>query len=159
MQYFSNQQIGGGMSDIGKLYKSNRIYQHGFGAAPIIVQQGHGLGSVLQNFFQAVYPIIRSGFNSLGSEAKTAGKNILRDIATKPITSLIKEHGTEAISNLKNKITNEMKKNMSGKGVKKKSIKKQVKRLKHQSHLKAAPKRSRQNKKQKIQPRILDIFD
>jgi hypothetical protein len=157
------------MEDIGKLYKANRVYQHGFGATPIIVQQDHGLGSVLQNIFQTVYPLIRSGFSSLGTEAKIAGKNILRDIATKPITSLIKEHGTEAISNLKNKINNEIKKNMSGKGIKKKknkrhhkkTIKNKVKRLIGQSNLKVATKRSKQNKSEnnQLQPRVLDIFD
>lgn len=174
-----NHQIGSGVGNIGKLYKSNRVYQQGFGFVPIIDQQGQGLGSILQNLYQLVYPIIKSGFNALGTEAKTAGKNILRDITTKPITDLIREHGTEAISNLKNKTKEEMK-NMRGRGVKKgrtqvrqhpvdvlkkkaikKAIKNKTKSSERQSTPKLAAKRvaNKANKKKNNTYRVVDIFD
>lgn len=116
--YFLNQ-YGGLIGDIGPLYKSNKIYQRGFGFHPITTQHGQGIGSFFQNLYNIVYPLIRSGVSSLGSEMKTAGKNIIKDIATKPISTLIEEHGNEAISNLKNKAMNKIK-TMQGKGVKKK---------------------------------------
>lgn len=190
INYFSNQlqQRGSGLVDIGKLYKTNRVYQNGFGELTP-VQRGDGLASLIRNFYQLAYPLIKSGFSALGTEAKTAGKNILRDITTKPITDLIKQHGTEAFTNLKDKVNEEMKKkNMHGKGIKKqkkkkinklhqrqvggfekkkKSIKNKVKQLNHQSVLKpqlakqvvAQKKNLKERIKKKQPPRILDIFD
>jgi hypothetical protein len=175
--FMSHQQVGGGIANIGQLYKSNRFHQQGFGFTTIIDQEGQGLGSVLQHLYHLFYPIVKSGIGALGSETKKLGKNILRDIATKPITDLIKEHGNDAISNLKNKAKEEIQ-NMSGKGVKrkrknnrrvkkskKKPIKNKTKRSNSQSISKlTAAKRfisksKKNNTKGEVKHRILDIFD
>jgi 2-iminoacetate synthase ThiH len=95
-----------------------------------------------------ISPWISSGLNAIKSEASNASKKIIQDIASKPITNLITEHGTEAIKNLKRKAINKM----QGGG---KPIKKSRTSKTRQKASKRRPGRSQRTKKR----RILDILD
>ena len=74
----------------------------------MMIQYGQGIGSFFQNLYHLISPWISSGLNAIKSEASNASKKIIQDIASKPITNLITEHGTEAIKNLKRKAINKM---------------------------------------------------
>lgn len=168
IQYFStHNQIGGTLNDIGRLYKANKVYQQGFGFTPsIVVQEGQGLGAILNNLYHIISPLLKSSFNALGSEAKIVGRNILRDMGTKPIANLLKEHGSEALTKLTDKAAEKVKQ-MQGKGFKKKRVglkkeKKTIKNIEKQTKRtipKRNVKRTTQTKKNKKPSRILDIFD
>lgn len=150
INYFLKQH-GDGIGDIGETYKSKKIYQSGFGATPITLQQGHGLGSFLQSLFHLMKPLVYSGVDAIKSEVSTAGKNILQDIARKPITELITEHGEKAISNLTGK-AKQAYKNMRGKGVKGKRInnKKSLLKIKKTKLKRQIVKKVKNKTKQKI---------
>jgi hypothetical protein len=124
INYFLSQH-GGGLSDIGSPYKMKRIVQQGYGF-PVLVQEGQGIGTLFQSLYHLMRPLIVSGLSAIKSEASVAGKNILRDITTKPITKLLAEEGNRAIGNLKRRANDQIGE-MSGKGVKRtrKSIKNQ----------------------------------
>lgn len=117
-------QYGLGLQDIGSLHKSKKIYQRGYGASGggggvTSVQSGHGLGSFFQSMYNSFSPLLLSGFNALRKEAGAVGRNIIRDIGQKPLTSLIEEHGGAAVDRMKDKITNKYKE-MSGGRIKRK---------------------------------------
>lgn len=158
INHFLNGQLGRGLQDIGSPYKSRRVFQHGSGQlVPIVVQEGEGIGTFFQNLYHLVKPLIYSGLKAVKSEAKSAGKNILTDIATKPLTQLLSQHGSEALSNLQNKAADEIRQ-MRGKGVKRrqKTIKTANKRFRSQSIEKHQVSKA---KKLAKKPRVLDIFD
>ena len=181
INYFTSQQRGGGVENIGPLFKSKRLYQHGFGVSsmPIVIQHGHGIGSIFQNFYHLISPLISSGLRAIKSEAINAGRNIVKDIGVKPITELLQDHGGIAVQNLTDKAKAKIKR-MQGEGVRRRSSKRKrkqktikkskviVKKKQLMSRLlqnnnnnnivkRIAKKRNRKTTKKS--PRVLDIFD
>jgi hypothetical protein len=160
------QQSGRGLADIGDMYRAKKVYQRGFNYytphPPITIQHGNGIGSFFQNLYRIITPLLHSGINALKSEATNASRNILKDIATKPITELITTHGAEAINNLTNRASEQFKE-MRGRGIgRKRAIKNKESEFGPQSfdtpfdyQVKKRSSKSCKDKK----ARVLDIFD
>lgn len=75
----------------------------GFGSvyAGNVYQRGHGIGSFLGGLFRCVFPLIKTGTKTIGSELLKTGANIVSDIArNENIDMSIKRRGKETIDNL-----------------------------------------------------------
>lgn len=75
----------------------------GFGSvyAGNVYQRGHGIGSFLGGLFRCVFPLLKSGTATVGSELLKTGANIVSDIArNEDIDAVIKRRGKETINNL-----------------------------------------------------------
>lgn len=75
----------------------------GFGSvyAGNVYQKGHGIGSFLGGLFRCVFPLLKSGTATIGSELLKTGANIVSDIArNENIDTVIKRRGKETIDNL-----------------------------------------------------------
>jgi hypothetical protein len=71
VRYYLHQAGGGyGDNSIGPIY-----------SAPPILQRGHGIGSVLTEFWRWIKPILWKGAKSLGRETMRTGGKILSDLA------------------------------------------------------------------------------
>lgn len=148
-QYYLRQK-GGGLSDIGPLYKS-----------PVFYQRGSGIGSFFSGLFKHIKPLVSSGIEALKSQSLKTSSAILNDIGKKPINEILKEQGKIAVKDLTEKGLNKLKRMNEQKGG---SRKKHIKRRKvsAKSNTKQSGKRQthrRRVKKKKTKSRIVDIFN
>lgn len=111
-QYYLRQS-GGGLSDIGSLYKSPLHYQRGRG----------GIGNFFGSIFRHIKPFLRSGLSALSEQAVKSGTDILANVGKKPLKSVLKEQGKIALNNLAERGLNKFKRMQSGKGRRRKNIK------------------------------------
>lgn len=92
-------------------YCVDDIYTHyylnqagtGFGTvyAGNAYQRGHGIGSFLSGLFRCVFPLLKSGTATVGSELLKTGANIVSDISrNEDFDTVIKRRGKETIENL-----------------------------------------------------------
>lgn len=66
-----------------------------------LYQKGHGIGSFLGGLLRCVFPLLKSGSSTLGTEILKSGANIISDISkNEPVESSIKKRGKETINNL-----------------------------------------------------------
>lgn len=114
-RFFAGSQIGGRSSNVGPIYKARIHYQ-----------RGRGLSDVFLGLYRFIKPFLVSGSKALGKEALRAGNEILENVGTQSISSLLKEQGNKSLQNLTEKARtklNEMQEsNLSGKGIKRKQM-------------------------------------
>lgn len=161
-QYYLRQS-GGGLSDIGSIYKTPLFHQKGRGGI------GNFFGSVLRHF----RPLLSSGLSALKSEAIKTGSAVLSEIGKKPIRKILKEQGTIALNNLSERGINKIKKMQKGSGRrKKKNIKSgRVKKRNHSStkrkrkykqkikQIGGRKRKSKGKKRKSKKTRFVDIFE
>jgi len=132
-------QNGYGLAHIGSLVKNKRIYQRGYGVSDynsnIVLpryytyrsfQRGRGFGSIFLKFFKTLSPMVFKGLKAIGKEAMTAGKEIINDESDQPLTEKIRKRSKKAVGNLTKTALQKLETNMSGDGVRKKSIKRRM---------------------------------
>ena len=127
-----------------------KYYESQSGSGPVFqgarFQKGYGLGGIFSKFFKWITPVLKthaipllkSGAQSLGTEAVKAAANIVTDaIHGKNFEESAKQHGNEAFQTLKNKAQSVFHQKGSGKKRKKqnrkvisKKIEKRTRRLK-----------------------------
>jgi hypothetical protein len=135
----------------------------GFGSvyAGSVYQRGHGIGSFLGGLFRCVFPLLKSGTATVGSELLKTGANIVSDIARNgDIDTVIKRRGKETLDNL-SRIAGEK---MFGSGYKANVIRKRKQSHSSSRSEKKSGKSKNENKKLKIQPKKKsrtkeDLFD
>lgn len=100
-------------------------YSHQAGSGVGIVykgvphQRGHGIGSYLGGLFRSVFPLLSSGFRTVGKEALNAGVGLLSDMMNShPMNESLKSRFKNASSNLKRKADEKIEALMSGSGYK-----------------------------------------
>lgn len=97
-QFFSQVQIGRGISDIGPIYKSRAVFQ-----------RGRGLSSVFQGLLRILRPYIASGTKALKKEGFRAASEILGKVGQgQPIRNILKEQGNKSLMNLSEKAGNKL---------------------------------------------------
>lgn len=164
-QYYLRQS-GGGLADIGPIYKASTFHQKGRGS----------IGNFFSGLFRYLTPIVTSGVNALKDQTVKTGANILTDIGHKPFKEILKEQGKAALSDLTQRGLVKLKKMQQGSGTKKKYIKRaknskksystskrKTKRFKKQFGLGRKQighgKKKKKSKKNKKKTRIIDIFN
>lgn len=114
-RFFAGSQIGGRSSNVGPIYKARIHYQ-----------RGRGLSDVFLGLYRFIKPFLVSGSKALGKEALRAGNEILENVGTQSISSLLKEQGNKSLQNLtekaKTKLNEMQESNLSGKGIKRRQI-------------------------------------
>lgn len=117
-RYFTQHQVGGGISDIGYVHRS-----------PQHLQRGRGLfGGIIR----WLTPLLLSSGKAIGKEALKSGAEILGNWGNQPINQLMKAEKEKILKNLAAKAGNKLKRmgdEMSGDGIKrrKRSSKKTIK--------------------------------
>lgn len=115
-------------------------------------QRGHGIGSFLGGLFRSVFPLLSSGFRTVGKEALNAGVGLLSDmINSHPMDESIKHRFKNASSNLKRKADEKIDSLMSGSGYK-------MKRERRERTIAPKALRGRTTKKSKKKVNNNDIF-
>lgn len=160
LKYYINQS-GRGLSDIGVLHRS-----------PLVLQQGRGVGDFFSAVFRTLKPLLSSGLNTLKDQSIKTGSAILADLKQKPLKDILKEQGTAALQELTEKGLSKIKRNMQGKGIKRKITRSRpqsiVRRSKRKTRRKpgiqkGGRKRRRSGKRRTARTvkrkRVLDIFD
>lgn len=165
---------GAGIRDIGKLH-----YQ------PLYYQRGAGIGGFFSKLYSYLTPLASSGLSVLKEQAIRSGKEILNDLGTQPIQTILKNRGRQAVSDLTIKGLEKLKKEVNkqrGSGYIKRSAfmnpaildkaintrrrrrrkrrstiqrKKRVKKVKQIG----GRRRRRRNTRPKVKKRTLDIFN
>jgi hypothetical protein len=159
-RYYLKQQQGGGLQDIGPIYRSPRGYQLGRGN--------------FSNFFSGILrylrPLVSSGLDVLKNEALTTGSKILTDMTEeKPIKEILKNRGEQALQNITNQAISAVKKKTQlGTGYKRKrtrrstfSLRPAIKKSKRKRKAVKTKRKSTKRKnsrKRKSSVRTLDIF-
>lgn len=116
VKYYTNQS-GGGIADIGAIYKT-----------PLVIQRGRGIGDVFSGLGRYLRPMFISGLSALKDQALTTGKNVIRDIWNqKPLNDILKDQTIDAMQGLADKAVNKVKRKMQGGSGRRKSIKRQTK--------------------------------
>lgn len=118
--YYHNQS-GRNVHNLGDIYRSPRIVQH-----------GRGIGSLFTSLFSHLKPLLRSGANFLKNKTAEIGKEILEEVGTKPIKEILKEKGKKVFNNIRENTIEKLKTMQNGNG---KRIK--LKRLKQKHHTKS----------------------
>lgn len=118
MSYYTSQS-GGGMGDIGSIYRS-----------PMIIQQGRGIGGMFTGLARFIRPLFASSMMALKDQAFTTGKNILKDIGHKPLNDILKEQAVATTRGLAEKAVNKVQRKMSG-GARKAIKRKKSKKVSH----------------------------
>lgn len=133
-------------------------YSHQAGSGVGIVykgvphQRGHGIGSFLGGLFRSVFPLLSSGFRTVGKEALNAGVGLLSDmINSHPMDESIKSRFKNASTNLKRKADEKIDSLMSGSGYK-------MRRERRQRTIASKALRGRGTKKNKKKINSDDIF-
>lgn len=87
--YFS--QKGGALSDshFGPIYQARHH-----------LQRGRGFGSIFTNLIRFLGPYLSKGARAIGVEAARSGAEILGNLGTQSIGSLLKEQGNKSLNNL-----------------------------------------------------------
>lgn len=106
-QYYLSQ-VGRGLGDVGPLYKTPIILQHGRG----------GIGNLFKGLFRYLRPSLFAGAKAVLKQTRDVGQNVLKDYGTKPISSLIKEHGHKAVQELAKKGVDKLFRMQGGSGQK-----------------------------------------
>lgn len=115
-------QSGGGITDIGAIYKT-----------PLVIQRGRGIGDVFSGLGRYLRPMFISGLSALKDQALTTGKGILNDIWNqKPLTDILKDQTIDAMQGLADKAVNKVKRKMQGGSGRRKSIKRRTKTVSSQ---------------------------
>lgn len=157
------------------IYTSYYLNQAGTGFGSVYAgnayQRGHGIGSFLGGLFRCVFPLLKSGTKSIGSELLKTGANIMSDIAQNgDIDTAVKIRGKETLNNLSRMAGDKMfgrgysttvsrkrkqsQSNTRG-GKKAKKIKKKSKPAKKKQIKK---KQSKNKKKSRSKQELFDIF-
>ena len=108
-------QSGHGLGDIGAIYR-----------APLVIQKGRGIGSFFSGLGRFLKPLFVSGLDALRDQSLKTGQNILRDIGSKPLRTIIRDQTIEAAQGLADKAVNKLKWKMqdgSGKTIKRRKLK------------------------------------
>lgn len=171
---FRAVQGGGGLNNIGPIFKNIPIYQKGYGTIERRPQRGRGLGSVFGHLYRYLKPLLTKSVKALGHEVLSATGDILDDNSGAPLAQIIKSRGERSVENLKRKADEKLKAVMSGSGAKKlkkkpiypnlafqRPIKKERKlKSKKQERQKKEKKRKKRanSKKKKRKPILNDIF-
>lgn len=103
ISYYLRQQ-GGGIGDIGPLYRSPFILQKGSG----------GVGSFFSGVWKYLSPLLSSGVSALSNEAAKSGAAILGQVGNKPLKEVFKEQGKVAMKNLATRAADKLKRKMQG---------------------------------------------
>lgn len=93
------------MREINDVYTAYYLNQAGSGFGGVytsgLYQKGHGIGSFLGGLFRCVFPLLKKGSSTLGTELLKSGANIISDISrNEPVEMVIKKRGKETINNL-----------------------------------------------------------
>lgn len=101
------------MRDINDVYTAYYLNQAGSGFGGVytsgLYQKGHGIGSFLGGLFRCVFPLLKKGSSTLGTELLKSGANIISDISrNEPVKMTIKKRGKETINNLGNLLGDKM---------------------------------------------------
>lgn len=91
--------------NVDDIYTSYYLNQAGTGFGSVYAgnayQRGHGIGSFLGGLFRCVFPLLKSGTRTIGSELLKTGVNIVSDIAQNgDIDTAVKIRGKETLNNL-----------------------------------------------------------
>lgn len=135
--YYLRQQ-GGGIGDIGPLYRS-----------PLILQKGSGgVGSFFSGVWKYLSPLVSSGVSALSSQAAKSGAAVLDQVGKKPLKEVFKEQGKIAMKELATRAADKLKRKMqAGEGRRKKYIKRP--RQTHKAHSSSKRKQVGKGKKSK----------
>lgn len=92
-------------NNIDDIYTSYYLNQAGTGFGNVyagnVHQRGHGIGSFLGGLFRCVFPLLKSGTATIGSELLKTGANIVSDMRNNDnIETVIKRRGKETLNNL-----------------------------------------------------------
>lgn len=95
------------------VYTTYYLNQAGSGVGGVyasgLYQKGHGIGSFLGGLFRCVFPLLKSGSSTLGTELLKSGANIISDISrNEPVEMAIKKRGKETINNLSKLVGDKM---------------------------------------------------
>lgn len=132
------RQHGGGIGDIGPLYRSPFILQRGSG----------GVGSFFSGLWRHLSPLLVSGASALSNEAVNSGAAILGQVGSKPLKDVLKDQGKIAMKNLATRAADKLKRKMQGgEGRRKKYIKRA--RLQHVVHSRSKRKQAGKGKRRK----------
>ena len=158
--------------NVDDIYTSYYLNQAGTGFGSVYTgnayQRGHGIGSFLGGLFRCVFPLLKSGTQTIGSELLKTGVNIVSDIAKNgDIDTAVKIRGKETLNNL-SRIAGEQ---MFGRGYSDTIIrkrkqsqtktcggKKSKKTNKKTQPKKKQPKKRAPNKKSRSKQDLFDIF-
>lgn len=156
-QYYLNQK-GGGLADIGTLYRSPLFHQRGRG----------GIGNFFSGIFRHLRPFVSSGISALKDEAIKSGAAVLTDLGNnKPIDEILKTQGKRAAKSLAYRGINKLQKMQKG-GARKKYIKRKkrgtathstFKRKQVGGKRRKTKKVKRPRKSTKKKERFVDIFN
>lgn len=125
------EQAGSGFS---KIYRGTQF------------QKGHGIGSFLRGLFRSIFPLIKTGAQTIGREALVGTAHLLNDfVEKKPAKESLKQRLMEVGGNLKEKAMNKIDK-MVGSGC----IKRKRKKKTFQT--------SKKRKTVKVKEKTRDIF-
>ena len=84
-------------------------------------QRGHGIGQFLGDLFRRALPLLTRGAKAIGSEALSAGYNILTDVDQDiPVKQSFRNRARESAHNLRRKAEEKLDKMMEGGGYKNK---------------------------------------
>lgn len=98
---------------ISDVYMRYYLNQAGSGCGGVytsgLYQKGHGIGSYLGGLFRCIFPLLKSGSSTLGTELLKSGVNIISDISkNEPVDKTIKKRGKETINNLSKLVGDKM---------------------------------------------------
>lgn len=138
------------MRDINDVYTEYYLNQAGSGFGGVyssgLYQKGHGIGSFLGGLFRCVFPLLKKGSSTLGTELLKSGVNIISDISkNEPVEMTIKKRGKETINNLSKLMGDKM----FGSGYKPTSSRKRPQSVASSRGSKNAKKAKTNNKKKK----------
>ncbi len=86
----------------------------------VLYQKGHGIGNFFKSIFRTVFPLIKSGLQTVGKESLIGTAHFLNDIvAEKSAKDSFKNRIKEVGANLKDKAMHKLEK-MIGSGIKRK---------------------------------------
>jgi hypothetical protein len=106
-------------------YENHQLRGYGFKPFPhvykreVFYQSGRGFSGIFTGLMKYLTPFLISSGKYLSGEAARAGKEILSDIATRPLTELLNEQKIKALDNILTKSEDKLKElrtNMKGKG-------------------------------------------
>lgn len=108
--YYLTHQRGGGLADIGGLYR-----------APVFIQRGRGVGSFFAGLWKYIAPLAVSGLKTIGKQSLKTGADVLSDLAEgKNLKSTLREHSHQAAKDLAKRGINKLRtlhEEQSGRGV------------------------------------------
>lgn len=158
------------------MLKAPVTFQRGY-AFPVIRRnyyQGRGVGSIFSSLYRYFKPLLMRGISTLGEEAIKMGSDILTNKENKPLETMVKSRGIEAYQNLKRKAKEALDPLVEGRGARKRSKRKSIKRKRQSKNLQLAhvgkghrkknKKRKKKNSQKQLKPKksyknIIGVID